>query len=68
MLRFVAKAFRPKSEAAAEAGTLTRCNSGAAAIEYCLIAGLIALVIIAGLSLVGNALNSKLETVASSVQ
>jgi pilus assembly protein Flp/PilA len=42
-----------------------RDESGATAIEYGLIAALIAIVIITGLNAVGTNLNSKLSTIAT---
>jgi len=45
-----------------------RDENGATAIEYGLIAALIAVVIIAALSLLGNSISSKFSTIASSVQ
>lgn len=44
------------------------CRKGATAIEYGLIAALIAIVTIAGLSTVGTSINKTYGTVASSVQ
>jgi pilus assembly protein Flp/PilA len=44
-----------------------RCESGAAAIEYALIAALIALAIIGGATSLGSAINSKLKNVATSL-
>jgi pilus assembly protein Flp/PilA len=43
-------------------------ESGATAIEYGLIAALIAVVIIGGLTAVGGSLNSKLEEAATAVE
>jgi pilus assembly protein Flp/PilA len=45
-----------------------RDESGATAIEYGLIAALIAVVIITGLTAVGTSLNSKLATIATSLR
>jgi pilus assembly protein Flp/PilA len=45
-----------------------RDESGATAIEYALIAALIALVIITGLTQLGTQLNSKLTTIATSLR
>jgi pilus assembly protein Flp/PilA len=45
-----------------------RDESGATAIEYALIAALIALVIITGLTQLGTQLNSKLVTIATSLR
>jgi pilus assembly protein Flp/PilA len=42
-------------------------ESGATAIEYGLIAALIAVVIITGAQALGNALNAKFTTISSSV-
>lgn len=42
-------------------------ESGATAIEYGLIAALIALAIITGAGALGNALNAKFQTIASKV-
>ncbi len=42
-------------------------ESGATAIEYGLIAALIAVVIISGATALGTALNSKLQTISNSV-
>ena len=42
-------------------------ESGATAIEYGLIAALIAVVIISGATALGTALNSKLQTIGNSV-
>jgi pilus assembly protein Flp/PilA len=42
-------------------------ENGATAIEYGLIAALIAVVIIAALSLLGNSISSKFQTIANSV-
>lgn len=42
-------------------------ESGATAIEYGLIAALIAVVLIAGLSFVGTTLNSKLSYIGSKI-
>ena len=42
-------------------------ESGATAIEYGLIAALIAVVIIGGLTVVGTNLNSKFSTISSSI-
>ena len=47
---------------------LIRNRSGATAIEYGLIAALIAVVTIAGLTTLGTQLNSKYNTIATSVQ
>jgi len=44
-----------------------RDESGATAIEYGLIAALIAVVIIAALTLLGTAISSKFDTIANSV-
>ena len=44
-----------------------RCESGAAAIEYALIATMIALVMIGGASSLGNAIKTKLTTIATSL-
>jgi len=46
----------------------TRDESGATAIEYGLIAALIAVVIIGALSLVGTSLQSKFNEVSDSLQ
>ena len=46
---------------------LNRDRKGATAIEYGLIAALIAVVTIAGLSTLGTNLNSKYNTIATSV-
>jgi pilus assembly protein Flp/PilA len=43
-------------------------ESGATAIEYGLIAALIAVVIIGGLSAVGNSLNTTFQSIATSVK
>ncbi len=43
-------------------------ESGATAIEYGLIAALIAVVIIAGLTTLGNNLNAKFSNIASAVK
>lgn len=43
-------------------------ESGATAIEYGLIAALIAVVIIAGLTLLGTSINEKFATVGATVQ
>jgi pilus assembly protein Flp/PilA len=45
-----------------------RDESGATAIEYGLIAALIAVVIITGLTQVGTALNTKLNSVVTSLR
>jgi pilus assembly protein Flp/PilA len=45
-----------------------RDESGATAIEYGLIAALIAVVIIAGLTSVGTNLNTKLASIATSLR
>jgi pilus assembly protein Flp/PilA len=42
-------------------------ESGATAVEYGLIAALIGVVIIAGASTLGNAINSKFATIGASV-
>jgi pilus assembly protein Flp/PilA len=42
-------------------------ESGAAAIEYALIAGLIALVIVGGATLLGNAISTKFTNIGTSV-
>ena len=42
-------------------------ESGAAAIEYALIAGLIALVIVGGATLLGNAISTKFTSIGESV-
>jgi pilus assembly protein Flp/PilA len=42
-------------------------ESGATAIEYGLIAALIAVVIISGAGALGNALNTKFQTISTSV-
>jgi pilus assembly protein Flp/PilA len=42
-------------------------ETGAAALEYALIAGLIALAIIAGATAIGSAINGKFNTVATTV-
>lgn len=44
-----------------------RCESGASASEYALIAALIALAIIGGATAVGNAINTKLRNIATSL-
>ncbi|HMK68366.1 MAG TPA: Flp family type IVb pilin [Stellaceae bacterium] len=46
---------------------LVRARAGATAIEYGLIAALIAVVTIAGLTTLGTNLNSKYNTIAQSV-
>ena len=46
---------------------LLSCRSGATAIEYDLIAALIAVVIITGLTSVGTNLNTKLSAVATAL-
>ena len=46
---------------------LVRDESGAAAIEYGLIAGLIAVVIIAGATTLGGTLNSMFTTIAATL-
>ena len=43
-------------------------ESGATAIEYGLIAALIAVVIITGLTTVGTTLNTKLDSIATSLR
>ncbi len=43
-------------------------ESGATAIEYGLIAALIAVVIIAGLTLLGTSINDKFSTIGTTVQ
>jgi pilus assembly protein Flp/PilA len=45
-----------------------RDEDGATAIEYGLIAALIAVVIIAGLTLLGTSINEKFATVGTTVQ
>ncbi|MFT6142594.1 MAG: pilus assembly protein Flp/PilA [Myxococcota bacterium] len=45
-----------------------REEDGATAIEYGLIAALIAVVIIAGLTLLGTSINEKFSTVGTTVQ
>ena len=45
-----------------------RDESGATAIEYGLIAALIAVVIITGLTAVGTSLNTKFNSIASSLR
>jgi pilus assembly protein Flp/PilA len=45
-----------------------RDESGATAIEYGLIAALIAVVIITGLTTVGTNLNTKFQTIATSLR
>ena len=45
-----------------------QCRKGATAIEYGLIAALIAVVTIAGLTVLGTNLNAKFNTIASNVQ
>jgi pilus assembly protein Flp/PilA len=47
---------------------LIRNRAGATAIEYGLIAALIAVVTIAGLTTLGTQLNSKYNTIATKVQ
>jgi len=47
---------------------LLKSHSGATAIEYGLIAALIAVVTIAGLTTLGTNLNSKYNTIATDVQ
>jgi pilus assembly protein Flp/PilA len=42
-------------------------ESGAAAIEYALIAGLIALVIVGGATVLGNAISTKFSNLGTSV-
>ena len=44
-----------------------RCESGAAAIEYALIATMIALVMIGGANSLGNAIKNKLNNIATSL-
>ena len=44
-----------------------RSESGATAIEYGLIAALVAVVIIAGLTLVGNDLNTMFNSISSKI-
>jgi pilus assembly protein Flp/PilA len=46
---------------------LLKARSGATAIEYCLIAGLVAVVTIAGLTTLGTNLNSKYNSIATKV-
>ena len=46
---------------------LLRCRKGATAIEYGLIAALIAVVTIAGLSLVGTNLNATFGNIATKI-
>jgi len=46
---------------------LLACKSGATAIEYGLIAALIAVVVITGLTTVGTKLNTKLSGIATSL-
>ena len=46
---------------------LAKSRSGATAIEYGLIAALIAVVIIAGATQLGTTINAKFSTIASSV-
>ncbi len=46
---------------------LMRNRAGATAIEYGLIAALIAVVTIAGLTVVGSTLNAKFNTIATDV-
>jgi len=48
-------------------GKLTRDRAGATAIEYGLIAALVAVVTIAGLTTLGTNLNTKYNNIASSV-
>ncbi len=45
-----------------------RDEDGATAIEYGLIAALIAVVIIAGLTLLGTSMNDKFNTIGTTVQ
>jgi pilus assembly protein Flp/PilA len=45
-----------------------RDENGATAIEYGLIAALIAVVIIAGLTLLGTSVNDKFSTIGTTVQ
>jgi pilus assembly protein Flp/PilA len=45
-----------------------RDESGATAIEYGLIAALIAVVIITGLTSVGTSLNTKMQTIATDLR
>jgi pilus assembly protein Flp/PilA len=47
---------------------LVRNNKGVAAVEYALIAALIALAIIAGVRLLGDAIKSKLVTAATAIE
>jgi len=44
-----------------------RCESGAAAIEYALIATMIALAVIGGANSLGTAIKNKLNTIATSL-
>lgn len=44
-----------------------RCKSGVTAIEYGLIAALIAVVIIAALGSIGSGLNNKFSTIANKI-
>jgi Flp pilus assembly pilin Flp len=44
---------------------MLKAPSGATAIEYCLLAALIALVILAALAATGNALDCELQTITS---
>lgn len=46
---------------------LLKCESGATAIEYGLIAALIAVVIITGVNLVGTNLRTKFNTIAANI-
>ena len=45
-----------------------RCESGAAAIEYALIAAMIALAMIGGANSLGTAINRKLRNIATSLR
>lgn len=44
-----------------------RCESGATAVEYGLIAGLISVALVAGATSVGSTLNSKFDSIGTKV-
>lgn len=67
MLSLIVKAQCLKDAAVAKARKLITDESGATAIEYGLIAALVAVVIIGALTLVGNGLRDKFTTVANSL-